>query len=130
MNNEAVKKFFGWYKDWYKSVQTKIHIMFSVPNELHLEDFLRLIKEQNVVVLELFEKIDQSTDAKIYLQQICSKADELGISLYLEPMPRIRYFKENSEKKNKITKEYLVGYYTNFGFEPILDNRFMKRLPI
>lgn len=107
-----------------------MHIMFSIPNELHLQDFLNLIKEENVVVLELFEKIDQNIDAKPFMNQICSKADELCITIYVEPVPRIRYFKDNSEKKEKITKEYLVEYYKGFGFEPTSDNRFMKRLPI
>jgi len=124
-----VKAFFGWYKEWYQSIHPQMHVMFSIPNELHLQDFLNLIKEENVVVLELFEKIDQSVDAKPFMNQICSKADELCVTLYLEPVPRIRYFKDNPEKKGKITKEYLVEYYKVFGFEPTSDNRFMKRLP-
>ena len=101
--------------------------MFSVPNELHVQGLLSLIKEENVIVLELFEKIDQTIDAKPYMQQICDKADELGITMYLEPNPRYKYFRENIVKKQKISKQYLTEYYANFGFVTTSDTRFMKR---
>ena len=125
----AVKEFFSWYKDWYKPISGEMNIMFSVPNELHLEELLAMMTEENVVVMELFEKIDQNIDAKPFMQQICEKADELGIIIYLEPNPRYKYFAENTEKRNKVSKEYLFDYYSNFGFEPTSDKRFMKRTP-
>ena len=130
MGNSAVKDFFAWYKDWYNPISAKMNVIFSVPNELHLQDFLNLMREENVVVLELFEKIDQSIDAKPYMEQICSKADELGVTFYLEPMPRYKYFRENIVKKEKVSKDYLISYYTNFCFQQTEDKRFMKRLPI
>jgi hypothetical protein len=127
MKNTAVKDFFAWYIDWHKPISSKINVMFSVPNELHVQELLSLISEEKVIVLELFEKIDQTIDAKPYMQQICDKADELGITIYLEPNPRYKYFKENIVKKQKISKQYLTEYYANFGFEITSDIRFMKR---
>lgn len=129
MNSTALKDFFDWDKSWYKPISGKMNIMFSVPNELHLQEFRMLMVEENVVVLELFEKIDQGIDAKVYMRQICDKADELGITIYLEPMPRYRYFKNNIEKQKKVSREYLFTYYAGFGFELTSDNRFIKRIP-
>lgn len=127
--SNPVKEFFTWYKNWYKPISGKMNIMFSVPNELHLEELLAMMTEENVVVMELFEKTDQNIDAKPYMRQICEKADELGITIYLEPNPRYKYFAENTEKRNKVSKQYLFDYYSNFGFEPTSDKRFMKRTP-
>jgi len=117
------KKFMQWYIDWYKGISDLINITFSLPNQL------LPFKENNVVIFDLFEKKNQKIDAKKYLQEIVNKADELGVVIYLEPKPRHKYFFTNEAKKKKITKEYLIDYYTNFGFEVTQNKKFMKRLP-
>jgi len=116
-------KFMQWYLNWYKGVSDLMNITFSLPNQL------QPFKENNVVILDLFEKKNQSIDAKKYLDEIVKKADELGVVIYLEPKPRHKYFFNNKAKKEKITKEYLIDYYTNFGFEVTQNKEFMKRLP-
>jgi hypothetical protein len=63
-----------------------------------------------VVILDVFEKIDQSVDAKLYLQEIVQKADEYGVVIYLEPKPI-----------------HKVEYYEKFGFEFTPNKLFMKR---
>jgi hypothetical protein len=78
----------------------------------------------------VFEKIDQSIDAKSYLNEIIEKADKYEVTIYLEPTPRYKYFQGNLEKKNKITREYLIDYYEKFGFQLTPNKKFMKRLPI
>jgi hypothetical protein len=98
--------FMKWFVQWYKPISNKVNIAFSFSN--HLQPF----KEKNVVILDTFEKIDQSVDAKPYLQEIISKADEYGVVIYLEPKPR-----------------HKVGYYENFGFELTPNKLFMKREP-
>jgi hypothetical protein len=126
--NEAKKekgntKFMQWYFDWYIKISDKINITFSLPNAL------QPFKEENVVVLDLFEKIDQNIDAKPYFKEIVQKADDYGVTIYLEPMPRYKYFVNNIEKRKKISKDYLISYYQKFGFEITSDKNFMKRLP-
>jgi hypothetical protein len=126
--NEAKKekgntKFMQWYFDWYSKISDKINITFSLPNAL------QPFKEENVVVLDLFEKIDQNIDAKPYFKEIVQKADDYGVTIYLEPMPRYKYFVNNIEKRKKISKDYLISYYQKFGFEITSDKNFMKRLP-
>jgi hypothetical protein len=98
--------FMKWFVQWYKAISNKVNISFSLSN--HLQPF----KEKNVVILDTFEKIDQSIDARPYLQEIVQKADEYGVVIYLEPKPR-----------------HKVGYYENFGFELTPNKLFMKRKP-
>jgi hypothetical protein len=98
--------FMKWFVQWYKPISNKVNIAFSFSN--HLQPF----KEKSVVILDVFEKIDQSVDAKPYLQEIIAKADEYGVVIYLEPKPR-----------------HKVGYYENFGFELTPNKLFMKRKP-
>jgi len=117
------KKFMQWYIDWYKGISNLMNITFSLPNQL------LPFKENNVVILDLFEKKKQDIDAKKYLYEIVKKANELGVVIYLEPKPSHKYFFTNEAKKKKITKEYLIDYYTNFGFEVTQNKKFMKRLP-
>lgn len=122
-----VKSFYSWFCEWYKGVCDKMNIMISLPNEI---SGLKSIpqKEENAVILDLFEKIDQSTDAKPYLKKIIDKADEYGVTIYLLPEPRHKYIKDEAHKR-KITRKYLIDYYSRFGFELIPNNEFMKRVP-
>lgn len=117
------KSFMKWFVEWYKPISDKVNISFSFTNHFHP------FKEKNAVILDVFEKIDQTIDAKIYLQEIVKKADEYGVVIYLEPKPRYKHFQDNLEKKKKISKDYLVGYYEKFGFELTPNKLFMKREP-
>lgn len=123
MESNNSLKFMKWYIDWYKTINQKMNITFSLPNQL------APFKEENVVILDLFEKIEQSIDAKPYLNKIIDKADELGVTIYLEPMPRYKYFLKNLEKRKKISKDYLINYYQKFGFKLTPNKDFMKRIP-
>lgn len=116
--------FMKWYIDWYKGISDKMFIAISLPT------IVTPFKEKNVVILDVFEKIDQNIDAKSYLNEIIEKADKYEVTIYLEPTPRYKYFQDNLEKKKKITKEYLIKYYEIFGFELTPNKQFMKRLPI
>jgi predicted ABC-type ATPase len=121
-NVDSNIKFMKWFTTWYKTINKDINISFSLPNNL------LPFKEENVIILELFEKINQKIDAKIYLKEIVKKADEYHVTIYLEPKPRYKYI-SNINKKNKITKNYLITYYGEFGFQLTPDKNFMKRLP-
>ena len=111
--------FYRWFIDWYKTILNEVTIMISFPNEL------QPFKEDNVIILSLFEKIDQSINAKIYLQQIIDKAKEYSLTIYLEASPRHKNI-ESIEHKNKITKDYLINYFSNFGFKITSNKNFMK----
>ena len=115
--------FMKWYIDWYKGISDKMNIVFSLPNAI------QPFKEKNAVILDLFEKKDQTINAKPYLKKIVEKANEYDVVIYLEPKPRHKYFQDNSQKKNKITREYLIDYYEKFGFQLTPNKQFMKRLP-
>ena len=115
--------FMEWYSQWYEGISDKMNILFSFPSEIVP------FKEKNVVILDVFEKIDQNINAKPYLNEITTKADEYGVTIYLEPTPRNKHFEDNLEKKNKITKGYLIKYYEKFGFQLTPNKQFMKRLP-
>jgi predicted GNAT family N-acyltransferase len=120
---QGVQSFSKWFIDWYKPISDEMNISFSLPNEI------QPYKEKNVVILDVFEKKDQSIDAKKYLQKIVDKADEFKVTIYLEPSPKHTYFLDNEEKKSKITKEYLINYYSKFGFVVNSDYYSMKRTP-
>jgi GNAT superfamily N-acetyltransferase len=119
--NNGSLKLMKWYIDWYKGISDKMNITLSLPN------LLSPFKENNVVIMDLFEKIDQTIDAKKYLQEIINKADEYKVTLYLEPIPRYKYFLDDAEKIRRISKEYLISYYEKFGFELTPNRQFMKR---
>lgn len=120
---ENAKDFMRWYIDWNKTINKKINISFSLPN------IIQPFKESNVVILDLFEKIDQKIDAKQYLNKIIENADKYGVVIYLEPILKYKYFLKNIEKRKKISKDYLISYYQKFGFQLTTNGRFMKRLP-
>ena len=122
--NSNIEKFMQWYKDWYKGVADKMNILISLPS------IIAPFKEDNVVILDLFEKIDQTIDAKPYLKDIVDKADEYDVTIYLEPTPRYKFFLKNTEKRTKISKDYLITYYEKFDFKLTTNGQFMKRLPI
>lgn len=96
--------FMKWFVQWYKPISNKVNIAFSFSN------YFQPFKEKNAVILDVFEKIDQSVDAKPYLQEIVQKADDYKVVVYLEPKPR-----------------HKVEYYENFGFELTPNKLFMKR---
>jgi hypothetical protein len=121
MAKGGVTEFYKQYQDWYKNgVSDKMTIMVSVPNA-----FSKMSSEDNHVILDVFEKRDESVDGKEKLKELLALADKNGIDVYLEPIPR--HNKINDEaKKEKITREYLISYYEKFGFE-LLPNGFMVR---
>jgi predicted N-acetyltransferase YhbS len=121
-----VESFYTWFCNWYKGVCDKIDIIISLPNEI---SGLKSIpyKEDNVVVLDMFRKIDQNIDAKPYLQTILDKADEYGITIYLLPDANYKYI-DDVQYRKKITTKYLIDYYRRFGFELTPDKEFMKRV--
>lgn len=116
-------EFMKWFIDWSKSVNKHIYVSMSIPNE-----FSSPIKGDNgkIVILDLIEKKGDA-DAKKYMNEILKKADEFGVSIYLEPIPRTHNLKSQEHKK-KITKDYLIKYYEKLGFEKT-DGGFMVRAP-
>ena len=112
-----------WFVDWSKSVNKYVSISISIPNE-----FSSPIKDgkDKIVILDVIEKKGDA-DAKKYMDEILKKADELGVSIYLQPIPRTHNLKSEEHKK-KITKDYLIKYYGEFGFENT-DGGFMVREP-
>lgn len=104
-------KFYKWFIEWYKPHVRDINIMISYANYLRPE-----IKGDNVVVLELFEKVNQSINAKEYLKEILDKADQYGVTIYLYAEPSHKHIKDEKHKE-KINKQYIMDYYKNFGFK-------------
>lgn len=99
-----IKSFNDWFVNWYKNgVCKKMNIIISVPNKL-----TNLLKadEDNAMILDLFEKTDQSIDEKKYMDEMLDKADQYGVILYAKHNPS----------------------YQMFGFEQTPDN-YIKRLP-
>lgn len=109
--NVNSNSFMKWYVQWYKGILDKMNIVFSLPS------VIAPYKEENVVVLDVFEKINQNIDAKPYLKEIVEKANEYGVVIYLEPTLRYNPFQDNIE------------YYKRFGFQLTPNKQFMKRLP-
>lgn len=116
-------EFMKWFVDWSKSVNKYVYISMTIPNE-----FSSPIKDgkDKIVLLDVIEKKGDN-DAKKYFNEILKKADEFGVSIYLQPIPRTNNLK-SQEHKNKITKDYLIKYYEKFGFENT-DGGFMVRAP-
>lgn len=111
-------EFYKWFIGWYKPISKDMNIAISLPADI---GFNNTFKDANYIVLDVFEKIKQNIDAKPFLSEIIKKADEYGVVIYLEPKPRYSRFLENADKIKKITKEYLINYYKNFGFELMVD---------
>lgn len=113
--------FMRWFIGWYKEINNEMNIQIVLPN------ILAPFKEDNVVIIDVFEKKDNGIDAKKYLNVICQKANELNVVIYLEPKPRTHRLDEN--KKEIITRDWLINYYSKFGFELTPNKQFMKRIP-
>lgn len=116
-------KFMKWFVDWSKGVDEHIHVSISIPNE-----FSSPVKDDSgkIVMLDVIEKKGDA-DAKKYMDEILKRADDFGVSIYLQPIPRTHNLK-SQEHKDKITKDYLIKYYEKFGFENT-DGGFMVRAP-
>jgi hypothetical protein len=116
-------KFMKWFVDWSKGVDEHIHVSISIPNE-----FSSPVKDDSgkIVMLDVIEKKGDA-DAKKYMDEILKRADDFGVSIYLQPIPRTHNLK-SQEHKDKITKDYLIKYYGKFGFENT-DGGFMVRAP-
>jgi transposase-like protein len=113
--------FYKWFLQWQKPNIQDINIMISYPNELRPN-----IIGDNIVILELFEKVNQGIDAKIYLKKVLNKADEYGIDIYLYAQPRHKYIQDEKHKA-KINKQYLIEYYQSFGFNIVKDNLMFRK---
>jgi signal recognition particle subunit SEC65 len=109
-----VKSFYKWYIDWYKTILNEMTIIISLPNEL------LPFKEDKVVVIELFKPTSDFVVTEPYLKAILEKADEFGITIYIDPEPRY---------PTKNTKEGYIFWYKEFGFEVTPNQEFMKRIP-
>jgi hypothetical protein len=120
----STDQFIREYLEWYKPIVKDMNVFLSIPNEYSKLPNLK----ENAIYLNLFEKVNQKIDAKKYMVELLEIADVNNINLYLEPIPRYKYIKEKS-KKNKITKEYLIKYYENFGFR-MTDWDWMERIYI
>ena len=115
------QNFFSEYQDWYKNgVSDKMTIMITIPNA-----FSKMSSGDNDVILDVFEKTDESVNGKEKLKELLQLADKNKIDVYLEPIPRYNKIKDEAKKK-KITREYLISYYKKFDFE-LLPNGFMVR---
>jgi predicted ABC-type ATPase len=121
MADVGVTKFYKEYLDWYKNgVSDKMTIIISIPNS-----FSKMSSGYNDVILDVFEKTDESVNGKEKLKELLQLADKNKIDVYLEPIPRYNKIKDEAKKK-KITREYLISYYKKFDFE-LLPNGFMVR---
>jgi hypothetical protein len=109
-----VKLFYEWYIDWYKNILNSMTIMISLPNEF------RPIKEDNAVIIECFKPNNDFVLSLPHLQFLLEKADEFGITVYIDPQPK--YNTRNS-------KNLYVQYYKEYGFELMPNEELMKRLP-
>jgi hypothetical protein len=118
--------FMKWYTNWLKKTidNYEIYVFISIPNEISLPTLADVNGADNVVIIDHIEKIGNA-DVKKYMQEITDKADELGVIIYLMPVPRTHKLTEAHKKK--ITKDYLIGYYEKFGFKK--HNDYMVRNP-
>lgn len=114
--------FMKWVTEYNVNNKDEILAFFSIPSKYTSP---KLVSE-NIIILDVFEKQKDNVDAKKHFQKILDKADELGITIYLEPIPRVHKLK-SEEHKAKITKQYLKNYYSKFGF--VEKNDFMIREP-
>jgi hypothetical protein len=117
-----INSFMNQTKDWQKLIGSKMNVFISIPNEFtNPSDEM----DESSVILDLFEKIDQTLDAKKYMNTLLEMSDAHNVTIYLEPIPRYKYITDDAKKK-KITKDYLIKYYEKFGFKK-LENDWMVR---
>ena len=112
----GVTSFYKWFIDWYKNILNAMTIMISLPNELIPFKFV----EDNVVILECFKPTNDFVLTEPHLEAILEKADEFGITIYIDPEPKYH---------TKNTKDVCVWFYKQHGFEETPNQQFMKRLP-
>ena len=107
--------FYQWFIDWYKTILSEVTIMISVPNEIqpYIQD--------DVIILDCLKGTTDSIDLSPFLKTLLQKADEHGLTIYLDPTP--------SGKDNN-TREFYVSLYQNHGFEFGSSQQFMSRTPI
>ena len=117
--------FMKWVIEYNVNNKDEILAFFSLPSK-YINPSL-VSENNNNVILDVFEKQKDNIDAKKHFQKMLDKADELGVTIYLEPIPRVHKLKSR-EHKQKITKDYLIKYYNNFGFTKD-NNGFMVRPP-
>lgn len=124
MTLTANELFFKWYLDWYKKFGIEdMVIFFSFPGILSKLS----LNSNNDIILDIFEKRNEKVNAKEYLKKIIDSANNYGVTIYLEPIPRLYNIKSEAYK-NKLTREYLISYYENFGFV-YEENGFMVKKP-
>jgi len=111
------------FKKWHKKVNQKINVFISSIHDLNKPV---ASPDHNSVILHLFEKNDETIDAKVHLKELTDLADKHKITIYLQPIPSHKNLSES--KKKKITKDYLKSYYEKFGFIEVSDG-WMERKP-
>jgi hypothetical protein len=80
------KKYFRWFIKWYKDYLFDMSIMIMIPNELSNKELLAHSEGNNedVFIIELFERMPgKEVDCNKLLKEMCEKADECGIKLYV-----------------------------------------------
>lgn len=117
--------FMKWVIEYNVNNKDEILAFFSLPSK-YINPSL-VSENNNNVILDVFEKQKDNIDAKKHFQKMLDKVDELGVTIYLEPIPRVHKLKSEKHKQ-KITKDYLIKYYNNFGFTKD-KNGFMVRHP-
>jgi hypothetical protein len=92
------KKYFKWFIGWYKQYLFDTVVMIFAPNELS-PDFME--RDEKTFSIEYFEKMnDSQVDLDKMLFDMCSKADELDIKLYLDKNPKKNPTPESIYLKN------------------------------
>lgn len=109
-----VRSFYKWYIDWYKNILNAMRIIISLPNEL------LPFKEDNVVIIELFKPTNDFVLTEPHLKAILEKADEFGITIYIDPEPKY---------PTRNTKSLYIWFYEQHGFVETPNQQFMKRTP-
>jgi len=121
--NDGLVGFNEDFKKWHKKVNQKINVFISSIHDLNKPV---ASPDHNSVILHLFEKNDETIDAKVHLKELTDLADKHKITIYLQPIPSHKNLSES--KKKKITKDYLKSYYEKFGFIEVSDG-WMERKP-
>ncbi len=107
-----IKKYFKWFIKWYKDYLMTTIIMLHAPNELSPE-FME--QDDKTLSIEHLEQYKSDVDIDKVLKEMCEKADELQIKLYLDiSSPRKKHIPE-------------IIYFNN-GFVPFNETYFV-RLP-
>lgn len=113
------KKYFKWFLGFYKKQivdeingEPNVIIMLHAPNELS-PDFME--RNDDILSIEYFEGVRniKNEDLNSILSEMCQKADELGMTLYLDTKP-----KKNPTPQN---------IYDNNGFIPFQNEYFIRK---